>query len=200
MKKNKYENIQMLDLDDKEMDIAEVYINHLYNTEKTVGIVANKEIIEYIMTELFVLDEVSVNLVDLSDTLASKEYMITVDNNGVMNVVPFCAGFADEVDIVYIDMDGDVRQAIINYFVNNDKEVILFGQKDNDCDDNCGSYTINESDKDKYEIHTSEDVDGNTHGFTASRSDGDSYMSYSYYSNDELSHEDIQKVLKAFGF
>ena len=198
--KNKYENIKMLDFDDKEMDIAEVYINHLYNTEKTVGIVANKEIIEYIMTELFVLDEVSVNLVDLSDTLASKEYMITVDNNGVMNVVPFCVGFADEVDIVYIDMDGDVRQAIINYFVNNDKEVILFGQKDNDCDDNYGSYTLNESDKDKYEIHTSEDVNGNTHGFTASRSDGDSYMSYSYYSSDELSHEDIQKMLKAFGF
>ena len=190
----------MIDLDNKEMDIAEVYINHLYNTEKTVGIVANKEIIEYIMTELFVLDEVSVNLVDLSDTLASKEYMITVDNNGVMNVVPFCVGFADEVDIVYIDMDGDVRQAIINYFVNNDKEVILFGQNDNDCDDNYGSYTLNESDKDKYEIHTSEDEDGNTHGFTASRSDGDSYMSYSYYSSDELSHEDIQKMLKAFGF
>lgn len=197
---NKYEDIEMIDLDNKEMDIAEVYINHLYNTEKTVGIVANKEIIEYIMTELFVLDEVSVNLVDLSDTLVSKEYMITVDNNGVMNVVPFCAGFADEVDIVYIDMDGDVRQEIINYFVNNDKEVILFGQKDNDCDDNYGSYTLNESDKDKYEIHTSEDVNGNTHGFTASRSDGDSYMSYSYYSSDELSHEDIQKMLKAFGF
>lgn len=41
---------------------------------------------------------------------------------------------------------------------------------------------------------------GNAHGFTASRSDGDSYMSYSYYSSDELSHEDIQKMLKAFGF
>ena len=25
-------------------------------------------------------------------------------------------------------------------------------------------------------------------------------MSYSYYSSDELSHEDIQKMLKAFGF
>ena len=35
---------------------------------------------------------------------------------------------------------------------------------------------------------------------TASRSDGDSYMSYSYYSSDELSHEDIQKMLKVFGF
>ena len=49
-------------------------------------------------------------------------------------------------------------------------------------------------------LHTSEDEYGNTHGFTASKSDGDSYMSYSYYSSDELSHEDIQKMLKAFGF
>lgn len=49
-------------------------------------------------------------------------------------------------------------------------------------------------------LHTSEDEDGNAHGFTASRSDGDSYISYSYYSSDELSHEDIQKMLKAFGF
>lgn len=197
---NKYEDIEMIDLDNKEMDIADIYIEHIYNTEKTVGIVANKEIIEYIMMDLFRLDEVSVNLVDMSDTLASKEYMITVDNNGVMNAVPFCVGFADEVDIVYIDMDGDVRQRVIDYFVNNDKEVILFGQKDNDCDGNCENCSFNESDKDKYEIHTSEDVDGNIHGFNASKVDDSSYKSYSFYSSDELSHEDIQKMLKAFGF
>ena len=164
---NKYEDIEMIDLDNKEMDIADIYIEHIYNTEKTVGIVANKEIIEYIMMDLFRLDEVSVNLVDMSDTLASKEYMITVDNNGVMNAVPFCVGFADEVDIVYIDMDGDVRQRVIDYFVNNDKEVILFGQKEAECDGNCGSWCLNKSDKDKYEIHTSEDVQENAHGFTA---------------------------------
>lgn len=198
--KNKYENIKMIDLDNKEMDIADIYIEHIYNTNKTVGIVANKEIIEYIMMDLFRLDEVSVNLVDMSDTLASNEYMITVDNDGVMNAAPFSVGLADDVNIVYIDMDGDVRQRVVDYFVNNDKEVILFGQKDNDCDGNCGSCYLNESDKDKYEIHTSEDVQGKTHGFTASKADGDSYMSYSYYSSDELSHEDIQKMLKAFGF
>ena len=198
--KNKYEDIKMINLDNKEMDIADIYIEHIYNTKKTVGIVANKEIIEYIMMDLFRLDEVSVNLVDMSDTLASKEYMITVDNNGVMNAVPFCVGFADEVDIVYIDMDGDVRQRVIDYFVNNDKEVILFGQKEVECDGSCGSWCLNKSDKDKYEIHTSEDVDGNIHGFSASRADDGSYMSYSYYSSDELSHGDIQKMLKAFGF
>ena len=92
-------------------------------------------------------------------------------------------------------MDGDISQDIINYCVNEDKEVILFGQED-DCDGDCKNCNCH----DETYLHTSEDEDGNTHGFTASRSDGDSYMSYSYYSSDELSHEDIQKMLKAFGF
>ena len=46
----------------------------------------------------------------------------------------------------------------------------------------------------------SEDENGNTHGFTVSKSDCNSYMSYSFYSSDELSHEDIQKMLNTFGF
>ena len=49
-------------------------------------------------------------------------------------------------------------------------------------------------------VHLSDDNDGNTHGFTASKSDGDSYVSYSYYTSDDLSQDDIQKMLKAFGF
>lgn len=198
--KNKYEDIEMIDLDDKEMDIADIYIDHIYNTEKTVGIVTSKEIVEYIMIDLFRLDEISVNFVDMSNTLASNEYMISVDNDGVMNAAPFSVGLADDVDIVYIDMDGDVQQRIIDYFVNNDKEVILFGQKDNDCDGNCENCRLNESNKDKYKIYTSEDVDGIIHGFNASKVDDGSYKSYSFYSSDELSHEDIQKMLKAFGF
>lgn len=94
-------------------------------------------------------------------------------------------------------MDGDIKQDVIDYCVNEDKEVILFGQED-DCDGDCDCENCPAHDE-TY-LHTSEDEDGNAHGFTASRSDGDSYMSYSFYSSDELSHEDIQKMLKAFGF
>ena len=65
-----------------------------------------------------------------------------------------------------------------------------------DCDSDCENCNCH----DETYLHTSEDEDGNTHGFTASKSDGDSYISYSYYSSDELSHEDIQKMLKDFGF
>lgn len=199
--KNKYENIKMIDLEDKVDDIVEIYINRLYNTDKTVGAIVNKEIAEYILDILIRLDETSIKEIDLVDYMNIGEYLVSVDDNGVITVIPIeDFGVLDKTDIFYIDMDGDIEQNIIDYCVNEDKEVILFGQEDNECDGNCGSYILNESDKGKYEIHTSDDENGNTHGFTASRADGDSYMSYSYYSSDELSHEDIQKMLKAFGF
>lgn len=196
MKKNKYEDIQMIDLENKVDDIIEIYINRLYNTDKTVGVVVNKELAEYILDNLIRLDETSVKEIDLVDYMNIGEYLVSVDDGGVITVLPIeNFGVLDKTDIFYIDMDGDVSQAIIDYCVNEDKEVILFGQED-DCDGNCENCNCHD---DTY-LHTSEDEDGNTHGFTASKSDSDSYVSYSYYSSDELSHEDIQKMLKAFGF
>lgn len=198
MKKNKYEDIQMINLEDKIEDIISIYINRLYHTDKTVGVIVNKEIAEYIMDELLALDETSVKEIDLVDYMNIDEYLVSVDNNGVITVVPIeDFGILDKTDIFYIDMDGDISQDIIDYCVNEDKEVVLFGQED-DCDCDCKNCPAN----DETYLHTSEDKDedGNAHGFTVSRSDGDSYMSYSYYSSDELSHEDIQKMLKAFGF
>lgn len=196
MKKNKYEDIQMIDLEDKVDDIVKIYINRLYHTDKTVGVVVNKEIAEYILDILIRLDETSIKEIDLVNYMNIDEYLVSVDDDGYITCVPIEDYVVlDKTDIVYIDMDGDILQNIIDYCVNEDKEVILFGQED-DCDGdgkNCPAH-------DETYFHTSEDKDGNAHGFTASRSDGDSYMSYSYYSSDELSHEDIQKMLKAFGF
>ena len=196
MKKNKYEDIQMIDLEDKVDDIISIYINRLYHTDKTVGVIVNKENAEYIMEELLALDETSVKEIDPVDYMNIDEYLVSVDDNCVITVIPIeDFGVLDKTDIFYIDMDGDIEQDIIDYCVNEDKEVILFGQEDN-CDGDCENCPTH----DETYLHTSKDKDGNTHGFTASRSDGDSYMSYSYYSSDDLSHEDIQKMLKAFGF
>lgn len=196
LKKNNYKDIQMIDLEDKVDDIISIYINRLYHTDKTVGVVVNKEIAEYILDILIRLDETSIKEIDLVDYMNIDEYLVSVDDDGVITVVPIeDFGVLDKTDIFYIDMDGDIKQDIIDYCVNEDKEVILFGQEDN-CDGNCENCPAN----DETYLHTSEDEDGNAHGFTANRSDGDSYMSYSYYSSDELSREDIQKMLKAFGF
>lgn len=197
-KKNKYEDIQMVDLEDKVDDIVKIYINRLYHTDKTVGVIVNKEIAEYILDILIRLDETSIKEIDLVDYMNIDEYLVSVDDDGVITVIPIeDFGVLDKTDIFYIDMDGDIEQNIIDYCVNEDKEVILFSQED-DCDGNCENCPAH----DETYLHTSEDEDEdeNTHGFTASRSDGDSYVSYSYYSSDELSHEDIQKMLKAFGF
>lgn len=195
--KNKYEDIQMIDFEDKVDDIIEIYINRLYNTDKTVGVIVNKEIAEYILDILIRLDETSIKEIDLVDYMNIDEYLVSVDDSGVITVIPIeDFGVLDKTDIFYIDMDGDIEQNIIDYCVNEDKEVILFGQEDDECDGKCENCSAH----DETYLHTSDDVNGNTHGFTASRSDGDSYVSYSYYSSDELSHEDIQKMLKAFGF
>lgn len=196
MKKNKYENIQMIDLEDKVDDIISIYINRLYHTDKTVGVIVNKEIAEYILDILIRLDETSIKEIDFVDYMEVDEYLVSVDDDGYITCVPIEDYVVlDKTDIFYIDMDGDIEQDIIDYCVNENKEVILFGQED-DCDGDCENCPAH----DETYLHTSEDEDGNAHGFTASRSDGDSYMSYSYYSSDELSHEDIQKMLNAFGF
>lgn len=202
MNKNKYEDIQMIDLEDKVDDILDIFINRLYHTDKTVGIVVNKEIAEYILDELVKIDETSIKEVDLVDYMEVEEYLVSVDDDGYITCVPIEDYVVlDKTDIVCIDMDGDILQDIIDYCVNEDKEVILFGQENDDCDgycENCACACM--SDTDNTYVHLSDGDDENTHGFTASKSDGDSYMSYSYYSTDELSQNDIQKMLKAFGF
>ena len=99
-----------------------------------------------------------------------------------------------EADVVYIF--DDCNSKIIPKIEADDVYEVEIGNEYDDCDGDCENCDCH----DETYLHTSEDEDGNTHGFTASRSDGDSYMSYSYYSSDELSHEDIQKMLKAFGF
>lgn len=99
-----------------------------------------------------------------------------------------------EADVVYIF--DDCNSKIIPKIESDEVYEVGIGNEYDECDGDCENCDCHD---DTY-LHTSEDEDGNTHGFTASRSDGDSYMSYSFYSSDELSHEDIQKMLKAFGF
>lgn len=99
-----------------------------------------------------------------------------------------------EADVVYIF--DDCNSKIIPKIEADEVYEVEIGNEYDNCDGDCENCDCH----DETYLHTSQDKDENTHGFTASRSDGDSYMSYSYYSSDELSHEDIQKMLKAFGF
>ena len=139
MKKNKYDAIEMLDIENKAEDITDIFINRLYHTDKTVGIVVNKEVAEYILDELVKIDETSIKEVDLVDYMEVDEYLVSVDDDGYITCVPIEDYVVlDKTDIVYIDIDGDILQDVIDYCVNEDKEVILFGQADDcECDGEC---------------------------------------------------------------
>ena len=153
----------MIDLEDKVDDIVEIYINKLYHTDKTVGVIVNKEIAEYILDNIIRLDETSIKEIDLVDYMNIDEYLVSVDDDGVITVVPIeDFGVLDKADILYIDMDGDIEQDIIDYCVNEDKEVILFGQED-DCDDGCENseeegFTVNGKpvSKEEFDNYTSQ--------------------------------------------
>lgn len=99
-----------------------------------------------------------------------------------------------EADVVYIFDNCNFK--IVPKIESNEVYEVGIGEDYDDCDGDCKNCDCH----DETYLHTSEDEDGNTHGFTASKSDGNSYMSYSYYFSDELSQEDIQKMLKTFGF
>ena len=159
MKKNKYEDIQMIDLEDKVDDIISIYINRLYHTDKTVGVIVNKEIAEYILDNLIRLDETSIKEIDLVDYMNIDEYLVSVDDGGVITVVPIeDFGVLDKTDILYIDMDGDIEQNIIDYCVNEDKEVILFGQEDDcECDGgNCECHDVTTTSSTSYNVNGKE--------------------------------------------
>ena len=131
-KKNKYEDIKMIDLDDK-ADISNVYIEHLYKTDKTVGFVAGKELVEYVLQNVINLDETSVKEINFIDSFDIGEYFISVNDEGHIVAAPINELYVlDDVDIIYIDMDGDIEQDVIDYCVNEDKKVILFGEVDDE--------------------------------------------------------------------
>ncbi len=191
MDKNKYEDIEILDLEDKIMDIVDIYIEHLYNTHKTVGIIVNKDLAEYVMYSLLPLEEISIKEVDLVSYYNVMEYLVSVDNDGYMSVTPIeDYHLLDDTDIFYIDMDGDIPQDIIDYCVDEDKEVILFGQYDEDYED-CKNCKCANS-------HT-DDEDTDMHGFTVSKNIGDAYATYSFYSTEKISNDEMEKLLKSFG-
>ena len=196
MKKNKYEDITILDFDDKIEDLLEIFSDRCFCSTRTVSIIANREIVEYITDTILKYDWTSVLEIDFVNYEGINEYLVSVDRDGYVTAVPIEDFIIlEDTDIVYIDMDGDIPQKIIDYCVNEDKEVILFGDRDNNCDENCE--TCSNLNKDYVNVYN--DSDDKTHGFTASKVDDNSYVSYSFYSSDELSDKDIQKMLKFFG-
>lgn len=78
------------------------------------------------------------------------------------------------------------------YYINVEEEC--------DCDECCEDCCPCECREDDIFVECIYDGDGNTHGFTASRGDDDEYYSFSYYTSDNLSDDDIFSMLEEHGF
>lgn len=111
----------------------------------------------------------------------------------------------------------DDESKIIYIFDNCNKDVIkhcfgsLFevyvGDKDDDEDEVdfsddfcCGCPGCNDKRVMNDSVKYDKDEDGKVHGFTVSHSDGKSYTSYSVYTDDEMSKDEIKELLKEFSF
>lgn len=136
----------MIDLEDKAEDIIDMFVSSLRELEKTIGLIADKELVEYAMECIFSNCYTSAKYIDLTSD-EDIEHIIYVEADGSVTVFPIEKYVdIDLVDTVYIDMDGAVNQDIVNYCVNADKEVILFGQADDcECDGDCENCSANET-------------------------------------------------------
>lgn len=191
------ENLNIITVDDYP-ELAYKFIHHLYHTDKTVALIAGRDLIEYIFDEVMALDETSIWRVDLTDDDPDIEYMLSVTDEGYVTVIPLDDyGDLYDADIFYIDMDGSVSQDVIEECKDLEKEVILFGLTD-ECDENCEDCAqLHDSEMD-LDVETDEDDD--IHGFTVSKSEDGKYTSHTFYTSEKLSEKQMKDFLKLLGY
>lgn len=81
------ENLNIITVDDYP-ELAYKFIHHLYHTDKTVALIAGRDLVEYIFDEVMDLDETSIWRVDLTDDDPDIEYMLSVTDEGYVTVIP----------------------------------------------------------------------------------------------------------------
>ena len=164
----------------------------------SVAVIAKYEEAREIICELICLGYGIASIYDFSDSEWNSyddEYMITLLENNIWcePVLKDDGYICIEDNVVYLM--NNCNSKIISHIDTHDVYEVAIADE---CDYECGSCACNKPSGNC--VNVSEDENGNTHGFTASKSDGDSYVSYSYYTSDDLSQDDIQKMLKAFWF
>lgn len=122
----------MIELDDPE-DIVDIFIKNASNADKhknTVGLIANRHLVEYAMTIALSFDCFNVFKVNL-DFEDKSEFIISINGDGNITVFPATDYKSfEQIDSVYISYDGDVGQDVIDWFVDHDRDVTLFGLYD----------------------------------------------------------------------
>lgn len=200
---NKYEeNIsEIITLNETE-DIVYEFLGSAETFDGTVALIANRDLVEFAMDEAVKLDNFNFRRLDLE--LDDIEYMITIDGNGDMVVMPvedLSDKYFKAIEKAYISMDGDVEQVVIDNCLDRNVEVILFGYEEDDdklyeCKCGCTDMDENESES----TYISKNAEGVPVGFSKTWStmkDGfHCYSSYSHYSNNL---EMLKDIASGFG-
>ena len=191
------ENLNIITVDDYP-ELAYKFIHHLYHTDKTVALIAGRDLVEYIFDEVMDLDETSIWRVDLTDDDPEIEYLLSVTDEGYVTVIPLDDyGDLYDADIFYIDMDGSVAQDVIEECKDLEKEVILFGLTD-ECDGNCEDCAELHDGEMNLDVETDEDDD--IRGFSVSKSEDGKYTSHTFYTSEKLSEKQMRDFLKLLGY
>ena len=191
------ENLNIITVEDYP-ELAYEFIHFLYHTDKTVALIAGRDLVEYVFDEVMQCDETSIWKVDLSDDDPEIEYLLSVTDEGYVTVIPLDDyGDLYDADIFYIDMDGSVSQDVIDECKDLEKKVVLFGLKD-ECDGNCEDCSQLHDGEMNLDVKVDEDDD--IHGFTVSKYEDDKYTSHSFYSSEKLSDKDVKDFLKLLGY
>lgn len=133
---NKYEDIDMIEVENPE-DIVDVFGVAIDGFDGTVALITDRELIVHALHELIHIDDTNITYVDLPDEYdEGQEYFVKVDAFGDIT----CGELDDynwlrDVDVAYIDMDGTVNQDVIDYCVNDDMDVVLWGVEDEPLED-----------------------------------------------------------------
>ena len=178
--------MDIIELENTE-DIVESFIDCACETDlhgKTVAVIANKDLVLHAMNEVMEYDVFNIRRVDIE--MNDIEYMISIDKDSNLVVQPveyYKDKFFEDIDIAYISMDGDICQITIDRLINSDKNVILFGLKDEDsCAGDCENCELHETESD--------DIPGFSYSFDNAM--GSTHISF--YSTDKDLVEKMAKL------
>lgn len=186
------------DYEDFAYAVSDSYDKVKYDDEyNLVDVIAKYEDAKEIIKELLCIgyDIKSIELGECDINNYDDEYIVSICENMI-----WCEPAKRDGEYIWIESD------VVYIFDNCNSKIVqkirsheVYEVEINDCEDECDNCSY-VNDTDDTCVNLSYDKNENTHGFTVSKSDINSYMSYSFYSSDELSHDEIRKMLKDFGF
>lgn len=172
-KENKYEDIDIVDVEDYEnvYELIEDSLSQLNKETDYIAVYGKRDLIAYLFTEML-KEDYQFGYADfdvLDETLSDRIYLMIIRQNCTISVEPAISKsekvICHDAKIALIDMD-ECKQNVIDYCVNSDKKVILFGEADaketSVLSDSWEShYSINgkEVDKETYETSKKEIID-----------------------------------------